>query len=330
MRLPGGKLVQRSFRQARSRWLGGVLVLGYHRIGGGDDPFGLAVSVKRFAAQIEILARKTRPVRLSDGMRTVSGGTIPRRTVAVTFDDGYRDTYEEALPVLERTGVFATVFVSTGCPGREFWWDELTRIVMGSNARPDELKIEIGDRLRSWAFGSRPTHPGAAEAAARRTLLTSIANELRPLRPRAREDAMAAIRAWAGQVSGDGSTRARALTIGELKQLAASEYIEIGAHTVSHPVLSLLTRDEQREEVHQSRIDLQSVAGAPVTSFSYPHGAYSAETRKIVAEAGFTIACCSKPDVLRPTSDALSVPRLWVSDQDARSFTGWLDSWLYA
>jgi hypothetical protein len=65
-----------------------------------------------------------------------------------------------------------------------------------------------------------------------------------------------------------------------------------------------------------------------VTSFSYPHGAHSAETRSIVAEAGFTIACGSRPDVLRRAADTLAVPRLWVGDQDGDSFTEWLDGWL--
>jgi peptidoglycan/xylan/chitin deacetylase (PgdA/CDA1 family) len=330
MRLPGVKLAQRSFRRARSRLLGGVAVLGYHQIADIEHPLGLAVSRRRFAAQVDVLARTVRPMHLSDAARALREGSLPTRGVVVTFDDGYRDTLEDALPVIERACIPVTVFVTTGAPGREFWWDELTRIVMESKTPPYDLKLEIPRRSHPWTFDSKYVRTYADGIASRRAWLTAVASELRVLSTVEREDVMCALRAWAGRSSRDDAARPRALTVAELQQLAASPYIEIGAHTVSHPMLPFLPHKEQQEEVQRSRSDLQRLTGSLVTGFSYPHGAYSDETVSIVAETGFIVACCSTPDVLRSTSDVRTVPRLWVGDQDGESFSSWLHGWLRA
>jgi peptidoglycan/xylan/chitin deacetylase (PgdA/CDA1 family) len=328
MPLPGMKLAQYSFRRVRSRFLGGIVVLGYHRLGEGGDPFGLAVSRRHFAAHVDVVARRANPMRLSDAVRAAAEKTMPRRAVVVTFDDGYSDTYEEVLPLLERTGVPATVFVTTGCQGRQFWWDELATIVMEAETLPDTLETRIQGRTWSWTLSVARKKNGGSAAAVRRRLLMALADTLRVLQPEERDDIVHGVRTWAGRPSDSGSDRPRSLTAGEIRKLADSPYIEIGAHTVSHPVLSALTPGEQRREVQKSRTDLQTITGRPVASFSYPHGAHSAETRSIVAEAGFTIACCSTPDVITPRSHPLALPRLWVGDQDGGSFAGWLEGWL--
>jgi peptidoglycan/xylan/chitin deacetylase (PgdA/CDA1 family) len=162
-------------------------------------------------------------------------------------------------------------------------------------------------------------------------MLLCVADDLRTLPPAEIEAAMCKVRMWAGQYPNrDLADGPRALTCEELQRLAASPHIEIGAHTVSHPVLSLLSPVEQRREIHGSRADLQRMIGRPVTTFSYPHGAYSAQTLSIVGESGFSIACCSTADVLSRRSHALAVPRLWVSDQSGAAFGRWLASWLPA
>ena len=309
--------------------MGGVIVLGYHRIADDDDPFGLAVSVPRFVSQIEILARKAHPIPLSDAARALEHGTVPRRAVVITFDDGYRDTVEEALPVIQRAGVPATMFVSTGCLGREFWWHELARLIMDAEVLPRKLELELRGGRHVWTFEAERMESDRLRRAARRSALRSIGEKLQCVTALEREEALRSLRRWAAPHEGDGVRTSRALTGSELRQLAGSPGIEIGAHTVSHPALPALSREHQREEVERSRIDLEAITGKPVTSFSYPHGAYSAETVSVVKEAGFTTACCSEPDVVTRRSNPLLLPRLWPSDQGAGPFSGWLESWLY-
>jgi peptidoglycan/xylan/chitin deacetylase (PgdA/CDA1 family) len=272
-----------------------VPVLGYHRVGDGPDPFGLTVSARHFEAHLEVLTRRAHPMRLPDAVDAALDGGAPPRAVALTFDDGYADMLETVLPLLEQARVPATVFVTTGCPGRQFWWDELAAIA-------DEDSTPA--TLRSRAAG------------------------LQNLEPSERERVMQGLRGRAGERAGSGRAP-RALTTGELRQVAMSRYVEIGAHTVSHPVLPRLAPVEQRREVQQSRADLETATGAPVRSFSYPHGVHSPETRAIVAEAGFSRACCSEEDVVARRSEPLALPRLWVRDYDGPAFERWLSGWLW-
>ena len=306
-------------------------MLGYHRVTDEADPLGLAVAVDRFAAHLEVIARAAEPLRLSDAVRAAGEGTLPRRAVVVTFDDGYSDAYSHVRPLLERAGVPATVFVTTGRPGRQFWWDELTGMVMNATVPAATLALEIRGRRCVWELHGDGPHEryGVAEREVRARTARCLARELQPLCPAERDTVMQAMRTWAGQRPEAGVATPRALTADEVRHLAASPYVDIGAHTVSHPVLALLSPGEQRREVAESRRYLQLLTGTPVTSFSYPHGSYSLETAAIVAEAGFTAACCSTPDVLTPRSNPLALPRLWVENQDGGGFAAWLRGWLH-
>lgn len=89
-------------------------VLVYHRIGREDSPDGLVVSRASFAEQMRRLRRLCSPMSLGRALAGLEGAPLPPRAVAVTFDDGYADTFESALPVLRRFGIPATVFVTTG------------------------------------------------------------------------------------------------------------------------------------------------------------------------------------------------------------------------
>lgn len=331
MRIPGRRYVGRLVRWARSRGPGNVLILGYHRVGNGDpDPFGLGVSARHFAEQMEVLGRSARCMALGDAVRGLAEGILPPRAVAVTFDDGYADTLHTALPVLERQGVPATVFVTTGFLGTEFWWDELARTVLAGwgpeNRRdPGTVRLTTGGRTHEWRL-----EPGRDRRAAknRRRVLEEMSGILLTAPPAARAAALRDVRRWAG-LPAAGADDPRALTDEELKRLAASPLIEIGAHGDSHAMLGTLGLAEQRREVGKSRETLQALTGAVVTSFSYPHGSLSRETVEIVGDTGFTAACCSREDVAVTGKNPLTLPRFWVRDRGGGPFGCWLERWLH-
>ncbi len=128
MRIPGLKILQRSARWLRSRFTHGALILGYHRVADvAHDPHLMCVSPQHFAAQLEALRRFAHTVSLQELVLGLQNGALPRRAVALTFDDGYADVLYHAWPLLERYEIPATVFVVSGCLGREFWWDESAR-----------------------------------------------------------------------------------------------------------------------------------------------------------------------------------------------------------
>jgi peptidoglycan/xylan/chitin deacetylase (PgdA/CDA1 family) len=120
----------------------------------------------------------------------------------------------------------------------------------------------------------------------------------------------------------------RALTAGEITGLASDPLIEIGGHTVHHPVLAELSRERQRDEIVNNRLLLETLTGRTIRSFSYPHGSFNDVTRDVVRESGIAVACCSVPDVAASTSDMLALPRLWVDGNRRREFSRWVDRWL--
>lgn len=295
MHLPGGVRVSHALRRLRSRVRPGVAILGYHRVcAGAVDPLGLSVAPEHFEAHLDAVARLGRPMRLADAAAAIDAGRVPRRAIVVTFDDGYADNLHTVLPLLEKYRVPATMFVTSGSRGGEFWWDRLVRL----NAGRDGCVAGTGD----------------------------LAAELERLSESEREERLSALERRA---RGDPRPLHRSLTAEELGALASSPLVEIGAHTASHEALTALPVARQRDETRLCRMQLEAAVGRSVTSFAYPHGAFTAETIEIVRDAGFTIACCSKYDVAAVSAPPLALPRLWVADHNGTRFARWLKGWFH-
>ena len=129
------------------------IVLMYHRIACLPvDPWRLAVSPARFATQIGLLARERSIVPMDWLARELRANRLPRRTAAVTFDDGYADVLENALPILRRFNCPACVFITTDgidLP-RGFWWDILSRVILEPVNLPEHLAIDIDGEPWEW------------------------------------------------------------------------------------------------------------------------------------------------------------------------------------
>jgi peptidoglycan/xylan/chitin deacetylase (PgdA/CDA1 family) len=110
-------------------------------------------------------------------------------------------------------------------------------------------------------------------------------------------------------------------------RLADGGLVEVGAHSVTHPSLSKLDREAQRNEIRNSRCQLESIIGSPVTSFSYPHGRFGANSAEEVAAAGFHCACSSLVDLARPSSPLYCLPRVQARAESADEFHKRLRYW---
>lgn len=311
------------------------VVLTYHRIGAADDdPWGLAVSPERFAAHMDVIARCARPAPLAELDRT-RRRRERRLAVAVTFDDGYVDNLDVALPIVERAGVPITVFVTTGFIGSavEPWWDRLATVLLGSGSRPYD-HIDVGDRRIGPIshVDTRPAaggDPAASPVGSRLWAYHEVWRCLRPLPEPERQELLAGIAAQVGVV---GTTResCRTVTPAELARLAASSLVEIGAHTVTHPALAGVDAQQQFEEIRESRRILEDALERPVRSFSYPYGDYSQTSVDAVRRAGFARAVtCDELAVWRGT-DSHRIGRFGVGDWDADRFETELRGWFRA
>jgi peptidoglycan/xylan/chitin deacetylase (PgdA/CDA1 family) len=343
VRTIGMRRVRRSARRLRRTFTSRALILMYHRVVNlHSDPQLLCVTPEHFAKHLEILRRDYQPLSLLQLTKALGEGTLPSRAVVVTFDDGYVDNLENAAPVIRRYGIPATVFVTSGALGRqeEFWWDELDRLILQPGVLPDPLELRVGGRAYRWETGSsaiytvddarlhrgwhveRPVDPGP-----RQRLYRSLYDVLQPLSAEPRSCALDQLRTLAGVDSAGRSTH-RALTVAEVVRLSQDGLIEVGAHTVTHPLLSTLPVATQRGEIEQSKACLEDVLGKPVITFSYPHGSRGAETVAIARAAGFACAGSSDPDPVWPDADPYQLPRVVVRDWDGDVFARQMKEWM--
>lgn len=317
----------------------GTIILLYHRVIELDsDPQCLAVSPAHFRQHLEIIRREFRPVSLSDLVESHSTGRMPPRGVVVTFDDGYADNLEIAAPLLEEFDVPATVFVTPRFENAgEFWWDELERVALRPSRIPSKLNLFIAGASHDWTItdGSDRT-PSDLEWNAlrndaptqRQALYLMLCRMLRDAPHMEREAALSELRRWAG-VDASARPTHRPLSEDQLVELARREIIEIGAHTLTHPVLGGLPPRLQIEEIVGGRRAIEDAIGRPVTSFAYPFGCrgdFDSDSVIAARHAGMRAACANTgraPDArARVTSaaDRFTLPRAIIRDCDGEEF----------
>lgn len=341
MRIPGMYKFRRVARRLKKRFVPSGLILLYHRVAEvGSDPWSLCVTPHHFAEQLEVLQKHARPVRLNQLNQALE---YRRRPVAVTFDDGYADNLYNAKPLLERYDIPATVFMTTGHIGREreFWSDELDRLLLQPGKLPKDLSLCVNDISYHWELGDAADYSqdayqrhrgwsalGEDNPSPRHSLYRSLYYLLRFLPAGERTKVLDRLLAWAdAEVTIRPSHRF--LSRAELMALDRGELIEIGSHTVSHPFLSALSAGSQQEEIQRSKAALEEILGHPVTSLAYPHGDYTKQTVAIAQAAGFTYACSTAADVVWQSSDRFQLPRVQVQDWDGEEFARQLSRWFH-
>lgn len=258
-------------------------MLNYHRIGdpasSALDPDLFSASPGEFEEQIAFLAARCQPVGLADVPAALRARRA--RRVLVTFDDGYRDNYDVAFPILHRRRVPATFFVTTGFLDRPrlSWWDEL-----------------------AW-LGAAPGAAARYKALADEDPEAFVAAEARRLgRERAGPDACAGV--W--------------MTWDMAREMRAAG-MSFGGHTIDHPMLARLSPERQDEQVRGCAVRLREELGIAMQAFSYPVGsadAYDATTKAIVRGTGCELAFAFAGGYARPgATDSLAVPRMSIGRQ---------------
>ena len=280
-------------------------ILAYHRVLRAPDPIlHDVIDAAGFEQHMALLAEEFNVIRLREACELLSRGKLPARAACITFDDGYADNEEIALPILKRMGLQATFFVSTGfSAGGLMFNDAIIEAVRCAPAGTHDLS-NMG--LGVHELGDSATRRSAVDA-----LIAAL--KYRPVAERqsAVEQLAAALRSPL--------PRNLMMTPSQIAKLH-SEGMEIGAHTVNHPILTSVSEDEARAEIVSSKRTLEDIAGAPVTSFAYPNGKpgrdYRPEHVRLVREAGFLAAVSSVGGVAHRGSDVFQLPRFSPWDRN--------------
>ena len=239
----------------------------YHRVARLQyDPWGLAVDPERFDAQMHWLASERLVLPLHDFVERLGAGDLPNDSAAITFDDGYVDNLNNALPAIWRHGLCATVFVVGGAIGRSegFWWDELVGLILGSRSKLD-ASVTIGNQtiLLKWPAGSNRPGEGPLWRAwmrpshAREMAYVTAWQALRNASSEARLKGMRELRMLLPPVDME---RDRAMNVRELRELTTGATFTLGGHTMTHAALPTLANDRLREELADSLAACRSVS----------------------------------------------------------------------
>jgi len=215
----------------------GLRILLYHRVADDKDP--LSIAPRRFREHMDHLsAEGYRAVGLMEALALLDGGELPPKVLGLTFDDGFADVRDEALPILAEHGFQATVFVTTGVTGGRFRFP--------------------------WYSGPQPP-----------------------------------VLSW-----------------DEVAELDREGTLRFEAHTVSHPSLLAVDDTVARDEIRDSRHELEQRLGRAVSAFAYPAGLFGERVRRLVAEAGYAAAVTCEPGVNLPSSDRFALHRSQIDRGD--------------
>jgi peptidoglycan/xylan/chitin deacetylase (PgdA/CDA1 family) len=301
------------------------------------DPQLLCVSPGRFKQHLEIITRYFHPLTIKSLGQRLREGKGLHKSIAVTFDDGYADNLCHAKPLVERYGVPATFFVTSGFieQGQNFWWDDLERLLLHPSQLPRELQIMLNGQVYSWNLGEFATWTDDMYQLYLRWNITSpetptsrheiyriLHGLLKEQGPRERSHVLQCL-AREAIVPREDRSSLGTLTPEEVRQLSKGELVEIGAHTVTHPQLSALPTKDQCWEIRESRRALESLTNRPVLSFSYPFGSkgdFDNVAVDLIRESGFQQACANVPGVVTFKSDLFELPRLIVRNWDGDEF----------
>lgn len=338
MRIRGIGRLKRLLRRMTAPFRSEVVILLYHRVyEAPSDPQLLCVTPQHFAEHLEHLRRHYRIMSLGDLVRALRERQLPKRAVVITFDDGYADNFLNAKPILERYEVPATVFVTTGYIGqeREFWWDELERLLLWTPQLPERLQVTLNGAVYEWHLGEWAQLPEeekvsywkwhveiSADPTLRHRAYRELHRLLRSLVEEEREKILAQLRA---QVKDKVNERRdyRVMTAEEVRRLGDGGLVEVGSHTVTHPVLATQPVEIQRKEIMESKQRIEALLGHSVTAFSYPYGGQGdvgQDAVRLVQEAGYEVACANFPSPVTRRSDLFFLPRYLVRDWDGEEF----------
>lgn len=279
------------------------VVLTYHRVLDESDPMDpLTCDRAKFADQLAILRRFFNVISLPEAVRLSRTNELPGRTVCVTFDDGYRDNFDNALPMLQAAGIGATFFVTTGYLNDGVMWnDRLTEAVRQRAAGAWDLTAA--------GLGVRQVDG----IASRRALLAELIRQLKHQDPRHRDQLAHDI-----YRQGGGALGRIMMTDEEVRGLGHAGMV-IGAHTVTHPILKSVPDAVAFAEMADGRRRLQDIAAQEVTLFAYPNGKpggdYDQRHAQMAADAGFDAAFSTQWGYAGPAAPPFEQPRVSLEDE---------------
>ncbi len=290
---------------------GRLSILIFHRVLPSPDPlFPGEPDAARFDELCGWMRQLFNVLPLDEAVMRLQAGTLPARAAVISFDDGYADNHDVAMPILQRHGLTAAFFVSTGyLDGGLMWNDAIIEAVRTTDR--DALRcVDAAGVTRQWPLG---------DAAARRRAIDGLIGSVKYLDPDLRHERVSELVHQAGRPSPTDLM----LTSDKVRRMRKGGML-IGGHTVSHPILAKLEPRVAQGEIETGRRRLQDLLGEPIEYFAYPNGKpgsdYLREHVEMVQRAGFKAALSTSWGSAARGADLHQLPRFTPWDRSRTGF----------
>jgi peptidoglycan/xylan/chitin deacetylase (PgdA/CDA1 family) len=286
----------------------GAAILMYHSVR--DEPerhansigAGIIHATSVFERQMEFVSRRFNPVTIDDIRLFLDGGKpLPRRAVAVTFDDGFEDNFEIAAPILSRFGIRATFYLMVG--------------IIGTKAAPWYCRLRHAfatSRKKEWLSPADEKPWSLTTGQERNAALLAAFDLCAPLAGDALENSVRTIEREL-EIEALNGNRGFMMDWNQARNLHRTGHV-VGCHTLTHPNVAHVAPDVARKELVESKRKLEEELSAPVLHFSYPHPSlnpnWTPKTVEMTKEAGYQTAVTTTPGPVRRGDHPLMLTRV--------------------
>ncbi|TAM42337.1 MAG: polysaccharide deacetylase family protein [Burkholderiaceae bacterium] len=277
---------------------GRLSVLIFHRVLPVPDPlFPTETDARRFTEVCGWLKSWFNVLPLDQAVSRLKVGSLPARAACITFDDGYADNFQVAMPILQQHGLPATFFIATGfLDGGRMWNDTIIEAIRSATSPLLDFSLL---NLGQHSIGT---------LAERRAAIGALIDQIK-YRPAAER---IGVTEQIAQIARVQLPQGLMMTSQQVK-LMHQVGMQIGAHTVSHPILAQLADDQAKDEIVKSKAFLEQLLDERVGLFAYPNGKpgedYSPQTVGIIRSLDFDAAVSTQWGASKHGDDPMQIKR---------------------
>ena len=306
----------------RAKGAGRLCILSYHRILAVPDPLiDSDPDLDTFRWHMRLLAECFNVLPLHDAVEMIQTERMPPRAVAITFDDGYRSFYDLALPVLAEYELASTVFVTTGhMHDKSSMWNDM---ILEAVRRLPPVPLDV--RMLDLPGGLQELPMRTYEDRRRAAVL--LTERCKYMAPHERAAFTANLERLA-----DIPLKEDLMLSPDMLRTMRQHQVEIGGHTVSHPILTKIGDEDARREIVDNKRELEAIIGEPLRMFAYPNGKrradYTQAHVQMLQDAGYTAAFNTEAGAATRLHPRFELPRARPWDATPGMFAARLLRWL--
>jgi peptidoglycan/xylan/chitin deacetylase (PgdA/CDA1 family) len=307
-----------------------LLIIMYHDIAAdslaepGPGGWKGRLTRRHFEAQVRAFCKWYRVLTVGQAVSEMKQpGGLKKRTVAITFDDGYGSVYSNAFPILKQHGLSATVFpITDWIDGKmTLWWETMYDLIVNTRFTPalfEELQKIIGRNVRE------STAPDFESLEGRKAVNRKVETFLRRASDGQRNQLISQFQTLLAPHAKISDPPPVSLTWDHIREMAAAGF-EFGCHTRSHINLGSASREDAENELASSKSEIESKIGAPVSGLAYPYGSYEGgygHIEPILQKLGFAWACTTFRGVNNHNTGSFELRRATLPSAASMSIIG--------